>query len=196
MNYSDRFMRETASYSVLDVMLADIAVRIQLTPTDYPFTGGFFLLNLSSRGASLEDVTTALLIPLSFIRIVPHSPSVKRCWTYRSLKTVVAAKNSDWPTRIGSVRNFARCRGARHRAFPEGRGRAAHKASDHSHDDQQKDDYEQRRDDHHHWHRSLMDGTVAALLSATALPYHRRINFSAAGAPVCHQNIADGWHGN
>jgi hypothetical protein len=35
MNYSDRFMRETASYSVLDVMLADIAVRIQLTPTDY-----------------------------------------------------------------------------------------------------------------------------------------------------------------
>lgn len=35
MNYSDRFLRETASYSVLDVMLADIAVRIQLTPTDY-----------------------------------------------------------------------------------------------------------------------------------------------------------------
>jgi len=35
MNYSDRFLRETASYSVIDVMLADIAVRIQLTPTDY-----------------------------------------------------------------------------------------------------------------------------------------------------------------
>ncbi|MDI3469903.1 MAG: hypothetical protein OJF62_001966 [Pseudolabrys sp.] len=35
MNYSDRFLRETASYSVLDVMLTDIAVRIQLTPTDY-----------------------------------------------------------------------------------------------------------------------------------------------------------------
>ena len=35
MNYSDRFLRETASYSVLDVLLADIAVRIQLTPTDY-----------------------------------------------------------------------------------------------------------------------------------------------------------------
>lgn len=35
MNYSDRFLRETASYGVLDVMLADIAVRIQLTPTDY-----------------------------------------------------------------------------------------------------------------------------------------------------------------
>jgi hypothetical protein len=35
MNYSDRFLRETASYSVLDVMLADIAIRIQLTPTDY-----------------------------------------------------------------------------------------------------------------------------------------------------------------
>src|ERR1039457_5574864 len=35
MNYSDRFLRETASYSVMDVMLADIAVRIQLTPTDY-----------------------------------------------------------------------------------------------------------------------------------------------------------------
>jgi SMODS domain-containing protein len=35
MNYTDRFLRETASYSVLDIMLADIAVRIQLTPTDY-----------------------------------------------------------------------------------------------------------------------------------------------------------------
>jgi hypothetical protein len=35
MNYSDRFLRETAGYSVLDVMLADIAVRVQLTPTDY-----------------------------------------------------------------------------------------------------------------------------------------------------------------
>ena len=35
MNYTDRFLRETASYSVLDVMLADIAIRIQLTPTDY-----------------------------------------------------------------------------------------------------------------------------------------------------------------
>jgi len=35
MNYSERFLRETASYSVLDVLLVDIAVRIQLTPTDY-----------------------------------------------------------------------------------------------------------------------------------------------------------------
>jgi hypothetical protein len=35
MNYSDRFLRETASYSVLDILLADIAVRIQLSPTEY-----------------------------------------------------------------------------------------------------------------------------------------------------------------
>ena len=35
MNYSDRFLREIASFSPLDVMLADIAVRIQLSPTDY-----------------------------------------------------------------------------------------------------------------------------------------------------------------
>jgi hypothetical protein len=35
MNYSDRFLREIANYSPLDVMLADIAVRIQLSPTDY-----------------------------------------------------------------------------------------------------------------------------------------------------------------
>jgi hypothetical protein len=35
MNYTDRFLRETANYSVLDVMLADIAIRIQLTPTDH-----------------------------------------------------------------------------------------------------------------------------------------------------------------
>src|SRR5260370_27487964 len=32
---SDGFLRETASYSVLDIMLADIAVRVQLTPSDY-----------------------------------------------------------------------------------------------------------------------------------------------------------------
>jgi hypothetical protein len=35
MNYSDRFLREIANYTPLDVMLADIAVRIQLSPTDY-----------------------------------------------------------------------------------------------------------------------------------------------------------------
>jgi hypothetical protein len=35
MNYSDRFLREIANYSPLDVMLADIAVRIQLSPTDF-----------------------------------------------------------------------------------------------------------------------------------------------------------------
>ena len=35
MNYSDRYLSEIASYSALDVMLADIAVRIQLSPTDY-----------------------------------------------------------------------------------------------------------------------------------------------------------------
>src|SRR4051794_35254544 len=35
MNHIDRFVRETASYSVLDVMLADIAVRIQLPPSEY-----------------------------------------------------------------------------------------------------------------------------------------------------------------
>jgi hypothetical protein len=35
MNYSDRFLRETARYGVLDVLLIDVAVRIQLTPTDY-----------------------------------------------------------------------------------------------------------------------------------------------------------------
>ncbi len=35
MNYTDRMLREIASFSPLDVMLADIAVRIQLSPTDY-----------------------------------------------------------------------------------------------------------------------------------------------------------------
>lgn len=35
MNYTDRILRATASYSVLDVMLADIAIRIQLSATDY-----------------------------------------------------------------------------------------------------------------------------------------------------------------
>jgi hypothetical protein len=35
MNFTDRFLRESASYSALDVMLADVAVRIQLSPTDY-----------------------------------------------------------------------------------------------------------------------------------------------------------------
>lgn len=35
MNYSDRYLRRIASYSVIDVMLADVAIRIQLSPTDY-----------------------------------------------------------------------------------------------------------------------------------------------------------------
>lgn len=35
MNYTDKFLREIASYSPQDVMLADIAIRIQLSPTDY-----------------------------------------------------------------------------------------------------------------------------------------------------------------
>jgi hypothetical protein len=35
MNYTDRYLREIANYSAIDVMLADIAVRIQLSPTDY-----------------------------------------------------------------------------------------------------------------------------------------------------------------
>jgi hypothetical protein len=35
MNYSDRYLRQIASYSTVDVMLADVAIRIQLNPTDY-----------------------------------------------------------------------------------------------------------------------------------------------------------------
>jgi Second Messenger Oligonucleotide or Dinucleotide Synthetase domain len=35
MNYTDRYLREIAGYSAIDVMLADVAVRIQLSPTDY-----------------------------------------------------------------------------------------------------------------------------------------------------------------
>lgn len=35
MNYSDRYLRQITSYSTIDVMLADVAIRIQLSPTDY-----------------------------------------------------------------------------------------------------------------------------------------------------------------
>jgi hypothetical protein len=35
MNYSDRYLRQIASYSTVDVMLADVSIRIQLSPTDY-----------------------------------------------------------------------------------------------------------------------------------------------------------------
>ena len=35
MNYSDRILSALAHMAPLDVMLADIAVRIQLSPTDY-----------------------------------------------------------------------------------------------------------------------------------------------------------------
>lgn len=35
MNYSDRYFRQIASYSTVDVMLADVAIRVQLSPTDY-----------------------------------------------------------------------------------------------------------------------------------------------------------------
>ena len=35
MNYSDRYLRQIANFSTVDVMLADVAIRIQLSPTDY-----------------------------------------------------------------------------------------------------------------------------------------------------------------
>jgi hypothetical protein len=35
MNYSDRYLRQSATYSIIDVLLADVAIRIQLSPTDY-----------------------------------------------------------------------------------------------------------------------------------------------------------------
>jgi hypothetical protein len=35
VNYSDRYLRQIASYSTVDVMLADVAIRIQLSPTDH-----------------------------------------------------------------------------------------------------------------------------------------------------------------
>jgi hypothetical protein len=35
MNYSDRYLRQIANYSTIDVMLADVAIRVQLSPTDY-----------------------------------------------------------------------------------------------------------------------------------------------------------------
>lgn len=35
MNYSSPTLRQIAAYSPLDVLLADVAVRVQLTPTDY-----------------------------------------------------------------------------------------------------------------------------------------------------------------
>lgn len=35
MNYSDRYLRQISNYSTVDVMLADVAIRIQLSPTDY-----------------------------------------------------------------------------------------------------------------------------------------------------------------
>ena len=35
MNVVDKYLLETSSYTALDVMLADVAVRVQLTPTDY-----------------------------------------------------------------------------------------------------------------------------------------------------------------
>jgi hypothetical protein len=37
MNYSDRYLRQIANFSIVDVMLADVAIRIQLSPTDYQF---------------------------------------------------------------------------------------------------------------------------------------------------------------
>lgn len=42
MNYTDPVLREIASYSPLDVLLADIAVRIQLTPTDHRLAVGHY----------------------------------------------------------------------------------------------------------------------------------------------------------
>lgn len=38
MNYSDRYLRQIATYSIIDVLLADVAIRIRLSPTDYQLT--------------------------------------------------------------------------------------------------------------------------------------------------------------
>jgi len=35
MNYSDRHLRQIANFSTVDVMLAEVAIRVQLSPTDY-----------------------------------------------------------------------------------------------------------------------------------------------------------------
>jgi hypothetical protein len=35
MNYSDRYLRQISNFSTVDVMLVDVAIRIQLSPTDY-----------------------------------------------------------------------------------------------------------------------------------------------------------------
>lgn len=43
MNYTDPVLREIAGFSPLDVLLADIAVRIQLTPTDHRLAVGHYL---------------------------------------------------------------------------------------------------------------------------------------------------------
>ena len=42
MNYTDPILREIASYSPLDVLLADIAVRIQLTRTEHRLAEGHY----------------------------------------------------------------------------------------------------------------------------------------------------------
>lgn len=42
MNYSDRYFRQIANYSTIDVMLADVAIRIQLSPTDYQLAVGHY----------------------------------------------------------------------------------------------------------------------------------------------------------
>ncbi|MGO8065738.1 nucleotidyltransferase [Rhizobium leguminosarum] len=42
MNYTDPVLREIAAFSTLDVLLADIAVRIQLTPTDHRLAVGHY----------------------------------------------------------------------------------------------------------------------------------------------------------
>ncbi|MDK4733942.1 nucleotidyltransferase [Rhizobium sp. CNPSo 3490] len=42
MNYTDPVLREIAAFSPLDVLLADIAVRIQLTPTDHRLAVGHY----------------------------------------------------------------------------------------------------------------------------------------------------------
>ncbi|MER9444900.1 nucleotidyltransferase [Mesorhizobium sp. M0340] len=42
MNYPDPILSEIAKYSPLDVLLADIAVRVQLTPTDHTLAEGHY----------------------------------------------------------------------------------------------------------------------------------------------------------
>ncbi len=90
MNYSDRYLRQIASYSTVDVMLADVAIRIQLSPTDYQLAVDHY--HAINEWLEREDSPLAASSATSIRRAA--SPSARPS---RATRPTTSSTSTSWP---------------------------------------------------------------------------------------------------